>query len=97
METAPTMEGIVTDTVATFRRHVDALSGMQYRRSTGRLTGRNAASTDAGIDAHYKAAAALLKADAATGDAPLCAYLDAHPRYAAKWDKAERRYFGLSV
>ena len=81
--------------VVQFERHVTALAGIYYRRDKGLLTGRNAASTDAGIDAHFNAARALLRAELNDDDSPLYAELERRPRLAAKWDRLERRYYGL--
>lgn len=85
------------DTIAEFKRAVDALAGIYYRADKGLLTGRNADSTWSYAEELYRRASGLIKADANTEDAPLCAYLDAHPRYAAKWDRVERRVFNLPV
>lgn len=81
--------------VVKFERHVSLLAGIYYRLDSGGLTGRNATSTDRGIDAHFDAARALLAAELADDDSPLYAELERRPKLAAKWDRLERRYFGL--
>lgn len=84
--------------VSKFRRHVAALGGIYARMDAGTLTGRNAVSTDGTVRMHAEAARRLLREDAATWEAPLCAYLDSKhgSRLAAKWHRIERRYYGLS-
>jgi len=72
-----------------------ALAGIYYRQDKGLLTGRNGESTAAAIRSHYAVARDMIAADARTDDAPLCEYLDNHPRLAAKWDALERRVVGL--
>lgn len=80
--------------VTRFKRHVDALAGMYYRLDTGRSGGRNSNATEQGMDAHMRAARAVLAAAVADEADPLPEWLDAHPRYAAKWNALERRYVG---
>lgn len=67
--------------VREFDRAWKALSGMWYRMDTGRLTGRNARSTDATVTGNWKR---LNEAYYAMSEA------DAEKR-AAKWGYAERR------
>lgn len=88
----------MTSTVDKFRRSVTALAGVYYRLDSGTTTGRNADATSRTIDAHFREARALLRAELHDDDSPLYAYLDS-PRgakLAAKWDALERRYVGLS-
>ena len=85
-----------TDVVKKFRRHVDALSGIYYRLDKGISGGRNANSTTLALESHVRAARALIHEDANTDDAPLCTYLDEHPRLSDKWNALERRFFGLA-
>lgn len=90
------MGAAVTDlTVKRFQRHVTALSGIYYRLDKGISGGRNSRATDTALAMHVKQAREILAADARTDDAPLCAYLDSHPKLAAKWNALERRYYGL--
>ena len=84
-----------TDPVlARFMRHVDAAAGIYYRLDRGLAGGRNAAGTDATLTMHVHAARAIEHELLDDDGAPLWAYLDSHPRYAAKWNRVERRYYG---
>lgn len=81
--------------VADFERTVSSLAGIYYRRDKGLLTGRNSSSTDRTIDALVKHARELLRAELDDDQSPLFAELDRRPKLAAKWDRLERRYYGL--
>jgi hypothetical protein len=81
--------------VVEFERTVTALAGIYYRRDRGILTGRNSSSTDDYVDALVKRARALLRAELDDENSPLYAELDRRPKLAAKWDRLERRYYGL--
>jgi hypothetical protein len=85
----------MTTSITKFERHITAIAGMYYRRDKGLGTGRNASSTDGTIDMHFNAARALLKAELHDEDSPLYAELERRPKLADKWDRIERRYFGL--
>jgi hypothetical protein len=82
-------------TPETFTRKLRNLEGMWYRLDKGLLTGRNSASSDADRPAKYRELRDAITADAKTDDAPLCAFLDANPKIAARWNKIERRTVGL--
>jgi hypothetical protein len=81
--------------VVQFERNVNALAGIYYRRDKGLLTGRNSSSTDDYVDALVRDIRALLRAELDDDDSPLYAELDRRPKLAAKWDRLERRYYGL--
>lgn len=85
-----------TTIVNSFKRHVDVAAGIYYRQDSGRLTGRNSESTDQWLAHNVRAAQQMLRDALQSDDTTLFDYLDAHPRYAAKWDRIERRFVGLS-
>jgi len=96
METTTTTER-TTMTPEQFTRELRNLEGMFYRLDKGLLTGRNSASSTDTMDYKYRRLRDAVAADARTDDAPLCAFLDANPRVAARWDRMERRSVGLPV
>lgn len=77
-----------------FERKLRNLEGMYHRLDAGLLTGRNSASSDQTREMAYRTLADAVAADARTDDAPLCAYLDAKPRTAERWNRIERRAVG---
>lgn len=82
--------------VAKFRRHVNGLAGVYYRLDKGLTVGRNADATSETLDWHYSHARDMVAAEARAEEAPVCDYLDSHPKLAAKWNALERRYHGLA-
>jgi len=79
-----------------FKRHVDGAAGIYYRLDKGQAGGRNSASTDETLRMHVEAARAIQAAllDDEHADDMLWTYLDSHPRYAEKWNRVERRFYG---
>lgn len=82
-------------TVDAFTRRLANLESAYRRLDSGQLTGRNSSSSDETRELHYRALRDMIAADAHTDDAPLCTYLDEHPKLAARWDRLERRSVGL--
>jgi hypothetical protein len=82
-------------TTETFTRKLRNVEGIYYRQDKGYLTGRNATSTDAAIAGYVKTLREAIAQDAQTDAAPLCSFLDDNPKIAARWDKIERRWYGL--
>ena len=82
-------------TVARFERSVRNAESVYRRLDRGELTGRNSDATDATIRGHVETCRALMKAELHDDDSPLFAWLDAHPKLAERWDRIERRYYGL--
>ncbi len=85
-----------TAAVKTFRRHVDGAAGIYARIDAGILTGRNSDGTYAALEWHVKAAAEIIRAEVQSDNAPVCAWLDSKPRSAARWNRIERRFYGLT-
>jgi hypothetical protein len=80
-----------------FTRRLRNLEAMWRRLDRGELTGRNCESSDRTRENTYRALRDAIRADANTDAAPLCAWLDANPKIAARWDRIERRTVGLPV
>lgn len=80
-------------TAAEFTRRLRNLEGMQRREAA--LT-RNFEASARTMRMRCAQLRDALAVDARTDDAPLCAFLDAHPGIAARWSRAERRSAGLA-
>lgn len=84
-------------TTETFTRKLKNLEGMWYRLDKGLSGGRNSASTEATMKLRYRELDDAIRADAQTEDAPLCTFLDNNPKLSERWNRLERREFGLPL
>lgn len=82
----------MTNTQNEFTRTLRNLEGMLARRDSGSLTGRNDSASQDGMRRHARRLHNMILDHEDVG-----AMLDANPRMAARYDRAERRVYGMPV
>lgn len=85
----------MTTSADKFRKTLRNIEAIYRRLDSNVLTGRNSVSTEASLAKHVKTLRSLISEDAHSDTSPLCDLLDSDAKLAARWDRVERRYYGL--